>query len=123
MDLPQVVEDRRLGHVLEHKRAVDDVKICSGTVPGRSRCPGGNVRSADPGDAADPVGSSPPDVNAMHVAAHRCHMLHNSTDSAADLKKGAVWGKKGTDAFSVLTPEDVNDSSLSWSAMARIAST
>jgi hypothetical protein len=28
-------------------------------------------------------------------------MLQNSTDAAADLKEGPVWGEKGTNAFGV----------------------
>jgi hypothetical protein len=42
------------------------------------------------------------DVNAMHLAAHRRHVLQDSTDSAADLKNGAVRGEKGTDALGIL---------------------
>jgi hypothetical protein len=38
----------------------------------------------------------------MHIAAHRRYVLQNSTDSAADLKQGAVWGEKETNAFGVV---------------------
>jgi hypothetical protein len=54
------------------------------------------------------------DVNPMHVPAHRRHVLQNSTDAAADLKEGPVWGEKRTNAFGVVDArEEVDDSSLS----------
>jgi hypothetical protein len=49
-----------------------------------------------PGTLLTPLDHLRRDVNAMHVAAHRCHVLQNSTDSAADSELSPRSGAQGS---------------------------